>query len=962
MDGTTPDKPCSDLKTFLNAHRCDAGNKPTHTRIGDKGAIRGGKYSIDSDKQLEFTQHYHKAVIMEGSSEYLTEKQLGEGGAIAIDIDLRYNPDIRNRQHNEFDILDMISIYLDVLKTIFVFVAKAVDFTIYVFEKPCVNLTNGEVTKDGIHIIICLQASNQVQLLIRDRVLEILKLNPNEIDFVDSLPLKDDCTWDKVLDEGISKGCVNWQMYGSKKPANDAYKLTGLYQITMDDTDDEFRTEQLDHATYEVSLDNFRKMSIRYSNHPEVHLQPSVRGILDQMQKKKTRSAAAPKGDRVLNRVPSGNLKVISRPSTSASAVLVAVDKIHTREEFETYLHHVEGLLQESAKDYKLNEVHEYAKILPERFYGAGSYSEWIRLGFALKNTDEALFVTWIYVSAKQSGFNYDDIPDLYDQWSAFDKKTDGGRLTGRSVVYWAKEYNYEEYRNVKTTTQSHFLDMSIENPNDREIAQVLHNLGSERFVCSSLTSAAQTWYEFEEHRWILDKGLRIRKTGISEDLYEVYYLEHVKVMSVIQPQAHNDEYVDDPEYKAMIRRNKSLTDIMVRCHNTVQKTHIAKEAAELFWDKDFSEKLDQDKYTMGFTNGIIDLQTGEFRQGRPLDYISMSTEIPYLTDTAMDSVTNKKYIAEVTEFMSQLFPDQSLREYMWEHLGSTLIGANLSQTFNIYKGSGSNGKSLMTELMSICLGDYCNPTAPISIITSRRQALGGTSSEVFALKSIRYAVFQEPTKGMVLNEGAMKEMTGDAKIQARELYQTSTSFNQMFSLGVCTNSLFEIKSQDDGTWRRLRIVDFKSCFKNPDVFDKMTPEQQNDKYTFKKDASLRDKLDLWAPVFMRLLVDRCVKNQGLVVDCDMVLAETDKYRLKQDLIAQFVQECIVAREGDNIAKQQLSQEWKSWCETNHASKSSTVPTVTELVEYMNNIYEKHPVTNGWKNATFLHYDIICND
>mgnify|MGYP000315209852 FL=1 len=204
----------------------------------------------------------------------------------------------------------------------------------------------------------------------------------------------------------------------------------------------------------------------------------------------------------------------------------------------------------------------------------------------------------------------------------------------------------------------------------------------------------------------------------------------------------------------------------------------------------------------------------------------------------------------------------------------------------------------------------------------------------------------------MVLNEGAMKEMTGDAKIQARELYQTSSTFNQMFTLAVCTNTFFQIKTQDEGTWRRLRIVEFKSCFKNPDVYSKLPEKQRNSKYIYKKDPTLKDKLPIWAPVFMRMLIDRCVKNQGIVVDCDMVLEETNKYRFKQDLIGQFMQEMIVEAEGANLTKQEVSQQWKQWCETNQATNT---PKVSEVVEYMDSNYEKNG-KNGWVNITFSTY------
>jgi hypothetical protein len=135
-------------------------------------------------------------------------------------------------------------------------------------------------------------------------------------------------------------------------------------------------------------------------------------------------------------------------------------------------------------------------------------------------------------------------------------------------------------------------------------------------------------------------------------------------------------------------------------------------------------------------------------------------------------------------------------------------------------------------------------------------------------------------------------------------------------------------------------------------VYSKLPEKQRNSKYIYKKDPTLKDKLPIWAPVFMRMLIDRCVKNQGIVVDCDMVLEETNKYRFKQDLIGQFMQEMIVDAEGANLTKQELSQQWKQWCETNQATNT---PKVSELVEYMDSNYEKNG-KNGWVNITFSTY------
>lgn len=970
MDTSTYPTRYSSFQELISSCGCGNDRKPTHTRIGNKGSIRGGKYYIDESLEEEFLYHYFNDVVSKNRDEYMTEKQLQEGGCIVVDLDFRYPADIRDRQHNYTDILDLISIYQENLKKIFDFDPEVTKFPIFVFEKPNVNISNEDVTKDGIHIIIGIQLSNAIQVILRDMLLSSFNENVNDLDFINDLPLIDTCTWSQVLDEGISKGHVNWQLYGSKKPDNQAYKLKYAFQVTIDATDNEFQTEEMDVTLFTKDFDHFKQLSVRYREHPVYAVKETIMNQVNKRKGGRTKkardlSSSANNSSSNLRLIPMMNQ--IGNSDSVDPTQLVPMNQINTKEKLDLWRRYLEQTLNESSRDYKILETHKFALILPEKFYGDGSYNDWIRLAFALKNTEEMLFITWALVSSKKNGFDYYDIPNLYDQWDKINKRNiddssdsqsqDKQILTSRSIRYWAKEYNPEEYEEIKIKTLGYYVNNAIESDNDRPIAEVLYQLESDRFVCSALTGSSSTWYEFCDHRWLLDKGLRIRKSGISEDLYGVFYKEHGLLMRAIQT-SNTTDLDNNPEYVQTIRKNKQITSIMSKCHNSVQKNHIAKEAAELFYDTDFGDKLDQDKWTLGFINGVVDLQTGEFRDGRALDYISKSTNIPYFTDDEMNKKDNKEYAKEIQMFMSMLFPNSDLCEYVWEHLASVLVGANFSQTFNIYKGSGSNGKSLLTELMSIALGDYCNPTAPISIITSKRQQLGGTSSEVYALRGIRYAIFQEPTAGMTLNEGAMKEMTGDAKIQARELYSASTSFDQMYSLAVCTNSLFQIKSQDEGTWRRLRIVEFESTFKNPDEYEKMLKKSGEEellrKHIYKKDPTLRDrKLNVWAPVFMRMLIDRAVKNQGIVKDCDKVLNETKKYRLKQDLVGQFIEEKIVECEDGNITKQELSINWKMWCDTNQAHNA---PKLMDVCDNLSKLYPSHG-KNGWKNCKIVNED-----
>jgi len=418
---------------FLLAKRAGSDVKPTHTRMpnkdGNKPKDKGGKYFIDDDTESEFYRHYFAEVVQGEDVEYLTEKQLGEGGPVAVDLDFRFEPEIKVRQHTEEEIQDIISIYLDALKTMFTFVST-MSFMVYVFEKPNVNTTNDEETKDGIHLIFGIQMSSLLQIILRDKVIKLIKENPDTFESLHDLPLT--CSWDKVLDEGISKGSTNWTLYGSRKPNNEAYQITSAYQVTIDDADGEFSTVSEGIDIYHQDIEEFKKLSVRYRDHPTFELTPEADALL---QASKQRSK---KGGGMKKSGSSSRLKVVSRAqlspgTTTDPSTMVPVDRIATKAQLEEWQSYIERTLDESSKYSTTRDTHRFALTLPEKFYGEGTYAMWMELAFALKNTDtDMLFITWALVSAKKPGFDYGSIPDLYNRWDKIDKR-EGGK-TDRNV------------------------------------------------------------------------------------------------------------------------------------------------------------------------------------------------------------------------------------------------------------------------------------------------------------------------------------------------------------------------------------------------------------------------------------------------------------------------------------------------------------------------------------------------
>jgi len=914
-----------DLNEFLAKHSAknEKGQICTHTRIPDKESnIYPGSYIIPKEDKEQFYKLYYESIFEKKRREYLTERQLDEGGPMAVDFDFRYSYDVESRQHTKEHIQDMILLYLEELKEYYIFEENK-PFNIFIFEKPNVNrLLDKSITKDGIHMIVGIQIDHTIQTMIRDKMMEKL---PEVWD----LPLLNN--WDSVLDEGISKGTTNWQLFGSRKPNNEAYELSQYFIITYDSADGEFMMDE--KKVYEFDLkNNFEKLSVQYEKNPKFEMNPK---IIDKYKKNLENKT-----------------KKIKKPVSKTKINLLIEDEDEDRIEDDEYIsinditdkemldRAVNNMLKYFDKqgNFEAKEAHSFSQILPEKYYNPGSHLLNRQVAFALKHTDEKLFISWVLLRSKASDFEYSSIPDLFHQWKKYFNNSKEG-VTKRSIMYWARKENFEEYEKIKKETINYYIDAAIETCTEYDLAVVLKQMYKDKYVCVSYDKKG-IWYVFKNHRWYLDKGLSLREK-ISKDMYDLFSNKADQI------QGELFEYQNDDDRKSFLQKKvKDIIDIKFKCKKTNDKNNIMREAAEIFYDGEFIKSMDTNKHLLCFNNGVIDFKNKVFREGYPEDYITITTRINY-TPFEEDNQEMQEIANQITAFMTTLFPIADLNKYMWDHFASCLIGANKNQTFNVYHGSGSNGKSIIADLMSLTLGEY-KGTVPITLVTEKRGLIGGTSDEVLKLKGKRYAVMQEPTKGVKLNEGIMKELTGGDPIQARGLYSESEIFEPQFNLVVCTNNLFDIDSNDDGTWRRIRKCDFLAKF-----VDEGEEHTDDTPYVYVKDKDLKDKLPSFAPVFASMLVKRAFETDGMVENCETVNKASMKYRNGQDHIAAFVNNRIekTGNKKDRINKRGISEEFKIWFQQEQGARK--MPKGEELFNYMEKKFG-HYTDKGWLGIRFI--------
>jgi P4 family phage/plasmid primase-like protien len=916
------------LNEFLLKHKVKPDEKPTHTRIPDsKMKCYGGSYHISKEELNEMYKFYYQHVFVEKNNEYITEKQLDDNGPILIDIDLRYDYKIVERIHTYQHIEDLILLYLEELKLMIKFTEETL-IPIYVFEKPNVNrLDDGSLTKDGIHIIIGVQLERCAQMILREKI--ISKIGET---WGDELPIINN--WETVFDDGITKGSSNWQMYGSRKPGNQAYELKYYFMITFDIHDGEIMMEQrsIDDCISSSSIeDSLYKLSAQYDQHQKFEYKEDFAKMLEEKKSKK-----------VNNKLKS-TIKIVNNTNTVDDTEIINIEDINN---FDILKRAIENIMKNLSMDeYYIREAHAYTQILPEKFYEPGSHVLNTQVALALKHTDERLFLSWIMLRSKATDFDYSTIPKLYERWNKYIKSKENG-VTNRSIIYWAKENSRELYENVKREMcEEHYIDYTIEQPTDFDLARVLYQIFKDKYICSCVTN--KTWYVFKNHRWELDKGNCLRK-AISTDMYSIYKKKLNKLTSEILTMDLGD--VRMIPLKKKVNKIQHVINMM---KTTSDKNNIMREAVEIFYDPDFTRNMDSNRWLICFRNGVVDLKEKIFRNGLPTDYITKSTNIDY---EEFNENCDPNIVNQVTTFMQELFPDPSLNNYMWDHLSSVLIGINQNQTFHIYHGRGSNGKSMLTDLMFMTMGEYAG-SVPVSIITDKRPAIGGTSSEIMQLKGIRYAVMAEPKKGDKINEGIMKQLTGDATISARSLYCESETFAIQFHLVVCTNTLFEVTSHDDGTWRRIRVCDFESKFYEPEEYKDYRGRKEY-KHLFPKNKNLKENMKKWISIFAGMLVKRAFEKRGEVSNCIVVKTRTDQYRRESDYIASFVLDKIKRdnREGDKpsvLRMTDIHDEFKLWYGL-HAPKEK-LPKINEIKEYIINKFGKMSSdVNGWTGLVLI--------
>lgn len=577
-----------------------------------------------------------------------------------------------------------------------------------------------------------------------------------------------------------------------------------------------------------------------------------------------------------------------------------------------------------SRDDYNLEEVRELANLLSNT--RAEPYNTWMEVGLCLHNIDNSLLDSWIRFSRKSSKFKEGECDEV---WSRMETKEEG--LGIGSLHRWAQLDHPDGYKKIRSTN----IDKSIlksQSQTTQDVARVVYDMYKHEYVCTSLKQ--NLWYEFRNHRWEkIESGITLKKRIGNEVVNE-----YIRMINYYNQSAYDQQ---DDQKDIYLQKAKNLTDITYKLRDHPFKEKIMSECKVMFYDGKFESLLDSNPDLIGFNNGVYDLQTSEFRDGRPEDYISLSTEIDY--DEFSDE---DEKIQAVYKFVSQVFPQEDVRDYVLILLASFLEGRNPNEKFHIWTGMGGNGKSKLLELFELAFGRY-GAKIPVSLLTEKaRTASSAANPEIARLKGVRCASAQEPSDDVGLNTGIVKDLTGGDKIPCRALYSEPFDFKPQFKIIFCCNNLPKISADDDGIWRRISVTEFKCRFiDNPDP---------HNPFEFPRDRHLTEKLQVWKEAFMYILLQhyKIYRRNGLQEPLAVKEATSD-YQKTNDIYRDFIGDCFEpCRELNSCAKlEEVFHTFKDWWKENYSGKTPSRKDMKACMEKKLN--QKYP-KGGWRGWKLL--------
>lgn len=427
-------------------------------------------------------------------------------------------------------------------------------------------------------------------------------------------------------------------------------------------------------------------------------------------------------------------------------------------------------------------------------------------------------------------------------------------------------------------------------------------------------------------------------------ELYEVSCLN--KFLQICSELCEN--YVDFPLIRNTPKKKKEKTPNMVDnisinepIGSLKNKDNIKNIVRERYTDVKEVDCYNTDPNILPCKNGDIILKTGELIESKN-EYFKLKTNYNGINNSTLS----------VDKLMNDLFnEDTQTIEYIQRLLGYGLIGKNPEHILAIFHGKGSNGKSLLMNLIERLMGSFFVYIKPEVFYKTYKRVR--SDSHIAILRNKRYICKSDSEEVPIFDTDNFKTLTGGNKITVRDSYaKDHITFSATFLPILLCNKTPIFDLNDIALMRRVIVIPFDNTYTNDLSY--AIPLNKNDSSHKLKDINLFEKLSTvnFMEELLIWLVRGCVKwhKSGFGKLSDNILHSINNYTSDVKYVENFIEKYCDKDEKSSINDSEFIQEIK---------KKFHIHCLTQkdLSEKMRNLGFKYINSHGrkykglkWKN------------
>ncbi|MBI9112273.1 phage/plasmid primase, P4 family [Maridesulfovibrio ferrireducens] len=387
---------------------------------------------------------------------------------------------------------------------------------------------------------------------------------------------------------------------------------------------------------------------------------------------------------------------------------------------------------------------------------------------------------------------------------------------------------------------------------------------------------STQEWYHWTGHSWALDVGEKHTKTSC-EDIAVLYLEEKASIDNEIS------KLEDSPKKKKSLEaRSKFIAGRAKRLRSLAGRKECMEMATTNKNPIDvFGHQMDNRPTLVAVKNGVVDLETGALRDGKPEDFLLRSSPVKYDPNASYEFWDNMLF---------EIYEDDDKIAFLQRLFGAALFGWSREHIITVFFGQGRNGKDTIFEAISHVLGNLAGVIQPEMLLDQGRvKNSSGPSPDIMALKGLRLAVGSETNEGARLDVGRVKLLTGGGRLVGRWPHDKhATEFDPTHTLFLLTNNK-PSAGNDYAFWKRAYLISHPFSF----VSDPKGPDEKL------ADKHLKDKLRAGSSGILLWMVEGAISYlEGGLRPPACVLEDTAEYQRNEDMIGDFVEaRCVISRD-----------------------------------------------------------------